>query len=1493
MSRPVHLPVPCPVQLGSLRNDSLEAQLHEYVRQGNYVKVKKILKKGICVDAVNSLSQTALYIAALLGLPKLVDILVDYGSDPNHRCSDGSTPVHAAAFSGNQWILSKLLEAGGDLRLHDKKGQSPQAWALTAGKERSAAMVEFIQRCASHMKAFIQGFSYDFLRKIDSPQQLVSSPSRFGGLMRGNPTGSPNRLLKAGIISARNIYSFGFGKFFLIGGKQLAYPLSLPVIGEKEVIQADDEPSVSFCSGPYMVMTNLVWNGSCVTVKELNLPTHRHCSRLQLADLLIAELEHSSKLCHPHMLQLMAVCLSQDLETTRLVYERVTVGTLFSVLHERRSQFPVLHMELIVHLLLQICEGLKYLHSRGFVHCSLSSYAVHIVSMGKAKLTNLEYMIESQDRGAYKDLPQVPLPTQLYNWAAPEVILQKAATVKSDIYSFSIIIQEILTDDIPWNGLEGSVIKEAIVLGNNLEADVRLPKPYYDIVKSGIQVKQRHRTMNLQDILYILKNDLKDFIGAQRSQPTENTRVQQYEPYPDASVYLGLTSEHGKEPPDLEIKELKGSGSQLHSPKGHFSPTEEAVLDAQAPDPSLVAKETQNQGSDSSVSSVVGDIRSPSTGQVSLYSFEINEIYSSCLDVGDDKKEDPPGSVSSLEGDRPPQGDELKSMEEELDMMEREACRLCSEDESPSETETELSIEDWDSEDSSLSSSSVHESTKEAKVMVSNRSMTDEYLSKCVLNLTIARKLMYQNDDLLKSTQQKIDELAMMQKEQAEHWSLWMTSRMFADISDVPLAVGPPTLTYIPPIISLSGDQKLDTSGHSHTLARSPRTLPTLCGSGKQNTGEQFHSTQGAKNNLDRSRNPDINSQGKPRESSVPAKVTQRNSALFTVSSHLQGHLRSPSSVQDSTRISMESVSSKICNPKSRNHEDEEVHLKWKSEVKEMAEKAAAGQLTVPPWHPQSSWASEGEAESQPLSLLQPPAQDLENVDWQQALECPGENDKPGRNSKRDKTDNTGQPGGQPGPRSFTSARQLSLGKSEQPTHSGAFQAMSDASVAIEKPCSDQCVRSTCSSESSEDITDEFLTPEYDGFYSSTGQENLALETSSPIEEASGGIQGALAQPHGSGEESFQMTGRILGKNDEILSKLQFQPIRSTESEQEETLKEPPKELKEKDISLTDIQDLSSISYEREGSFKEASCKTPKINHAPTSVSTPLSPGSMSISSSASRYKDCLESITFQATTESAAHRNSQELIETSSDKFTSVQEKVRILESLLTSPETPPSRRTGLNKLSAFTGPGSSGMAKAPGISLPTTQRRSLPKELVETISQHHIDELPPPSQELLDELEHLKQQQALPIVLGENTASDPDSPINDQRQLEEQDTDSKKEEDNSILWTKEIQDLGEDTERAHSTLDEDLERWLQLPKESKGLQDFPEGAERETDTKSPKVDEKKEKGEGSITPEKRKSESFVETSEEDELKPCFWKQLGWSEPSRIIVLEQSDLAD
>ncbi|XP_030877775.1 inactive serine/threonine-protein kinase TEX14 [Leptonychotes weddellii] len=1293
MSRAVHLPVPCPVQLGSLRNDSLEAQLHEYVKQGNYVKVKKILKKG------------------LRNLPKM-----------------------------------------------------PQS------------MVEFMQRCASHMQAIIQGFSYDLLKKIDSPQRLICGPPRFGGLIQGSVQGKES--------------SFGAG-------------------------------------GPW------------------------------------------------------------------------------------RSQFPVLHMEVIVHLLLQMSDALRYLHSRGFIHRSLSSYAIHIVSTGEARLTNLEYMMERNPNGS------------------PNRLLKAGVISAQNIYSFGFG----KTDNIPWNGLDGSVIKEAIVLGNYLEADVRLPKPYYDIVKSGIQVKQKDRNMNLQDIRYILKNDLKDFLGTQRTQPTESPKVQRYELHPDVNVYLGLTSEHLKETPNLEIKELKEMGSRLHSSRGPSSPTEKATPDPQVLDPSMMAKETQNQDAASPAGSVAEEARSPSPGQASLCSFEINEIYSGCLDRGDDKEKEPPGAGSSFEGAGPSQADELTSMEEELDKMEREACCFCDEDESSSEASTELSFEDWDWQNGSLSSPSLPEPAREAKGNVSNRCMTEEYISKCVLNLKISQTLMHQNADLLRNIQQKIDKLEMIQREQEECRSLWASSREFANIYDFPSALGPPASSYVPPVRQLPG-QQLNTSGNCLTLTRSsivrdfegghfgkrsrkrsgcgwkPVTqvseestgdesekshqLPTFCGPGKQSTSGQSQPIQGAKCSLERNRTPNTSSQGRSKESSARTKLTQLTSALVTVSSHPKGPPVSSGPGQGSTRISMESVSSEICNAKSRNNEDDgEVYLKWKMEVKDMAERAATGQLVVPPWHPQSSVTSEGEAKNVPDPLLQPLLRDPEKVGWQCIVEYPRKNDEPGGNGKCDKMDNSDcdsdQHGRQPGPRSCTSIRHLSPRKNEQPEHSEVFQASSDASVVVEKSHSDQSVRSTCSPESSEDITDEFLTPDHEYFYSSTAQENLALETSSPIEEDFEGIQDAFAQPPGSGNKLFR-TRLVHSANRGFIYFSHFLSY-STEGEQEETLKESPGELKEKDISLTDIQDLSSISYEQDGSFKEVSCKTPKINHAPTSVSTPLSPGSSS--SAASRYKDCLESITFQIKTGSTSYWNSQESIQTSSDRFSTVREEAKSLDSFLTSSETVPSRLTDLKRLSAFTGAGSSSIAKSPDTSSShATQRRSLPKALVEAISQRHIDELPPPSQELLDEIEHLKQEQASSTVLGENTASHLGITANDQRHLEEQATNCEKEH-SSVLWTKETQDLEEDTERAHSTLDEDLERWLQPPEDSMELQDLPEGSTREANIKDQEAGEKKTKEEERIKSERRKSDSFLGTSEEEELKPCFWKRLGWSEPSRIIVLDQSDLSD
>ncbi|XP_007904372.2 uncharacterized protein LOC103186913 [Callorhinchus milii] len=374
-----------------------------------------------------------------------------------------------------------------------------------------------MQRCASHMKGIAQQIVCNNAQRIGSSSQtLIRNPSILNKIAYGNKDLQLLSMPKARSMFSESIRCFGFGKFYMHGPGRLAYLASIPVVNEKELVQADDEPTFSYPNGPYTTMSNLTWNGIRITVKQMNLPPHQNCSKRLSADLLIAEQEYNSKLRHPNLLLLMAVCQSSDLDQIRLVYERINLGSLYGVLHERRSEFPVLRVEVIVQMLLQITDVLIYLHSRGYIHRAITSHAVQLVLPGIAKLSNFEFMVESVDGGIYSDLSRFPVPPQFYNWLAPEVIRGKFSSVKSDIYSLCTLIQELFTDTVPWEDMDGLAVKELLGAGHCLSVDERVPAPYYDIVRTGMQVKPRNRTMCLQDIRFILRNDIKDLIINQK-----------------------------------------------------------------------------------------------------------------------------------------------------------------------------------------------------------------------------------------------------------------------------------------------------------------------------------------------------------------------------------------------------------------------------------------------------------------------------------------------------------------------------------------------------------------------------------------------------------------------------------------------------------------------------------------------------------------------------------------------------------------------------------------------------------------------------------------------------------------------------------------------------------------------------------------------------------------------------------------------------------------
>ncbi|XP_074746198.1 inactive serine/threonine-protein kinase TEX14 [Strix uralensis] len=1399
----------------------------------------------IFVDVVNSMGQTSLFTAALLDLGKIVEVLLDYGSDANHRCYDGSTPVHAAAFSGNQWILSKLLDEGGDLRVHDKDGRSPQDWAMSAAKESGARMLEFIQRCTFHMQAVVQNFPSD-LRKVGSSKALVCSPSRFRSLVQGNVDSPLGRFLKGGANAAKNIYSFGFGKFYLAGSGHLGYLASLPIIGEKDVVQADDEPTFSYHVGPYMIMTNLMWGSSRVTVKELSFEPHQNCSKLRLADLLIAEQEHSSELRHPHLLQLMSVCLSSDLEKTRLVYERVNFGSLYSILHERRTEFPVLHTETILHVLLQINDALRFLHSRGFIHRSVTSYAVQIVSSGEAKLCNLEYMIESKDGGEHSDLTRLPVPVQLYKWCSPEVILEKVVTVKSDIYSFCTVMQEALTETPPWKGLEDSVIKQLVILGQQLEADVRLPMPYYGIIKSGLEPKQKNRSLKLQDIQYILKNDLKDLMKSQTAHADEMSKAQRSPGFEDVNICLASAFSYQKRTLELQGKGIAVGGDSITPRHSLFAEENSALVDQEA----STSLQPVAQDENCDVAAEPQTTLSVSDVDDSLCSFEVNEIIASYPELHEDFLEEGAGLGPTLKDEKRQQKEDDKATLRDLSASpgahpeEKPGC----EEETFSESGTEYTTE----EEESVSEAQVR---GEAGRRTSSLSPSEQYIGKCVLDVKIIQSMLQQAADSLCRTEEKLDKLEAAQKQknllqevrmnqlskqvfQEIHWNRsddtsQNTNSPFSGAnSSLWKAVGPPSRDYIPPVITRQAQGAL--GGDSfQAFSKTAKEVEAI----QNEKWECFHEMSKSKNEND----PDDLSFSEveslddqmtlDREHLLP-RVSVRCKKKFNLQCQRGGDSHSAASGSGEERWSYLKSRSEIYSTKI-SEERRMMQSEWRTEVKQMARKVASGQLELCSPYPASECTSESEAESvkeafQHVTVRVQKSQDQQRYKWQTGDNVESWDVSSEDRSKFEESD-------------VESAFTSSGGRSCQ---SPSQDEQAESGIAFhKKPAPPQQVADLsrghsrklhCSFNSSPDVSEEFLSPDPGYLLPPTkGSSELELkikektgtksasrtwdtsEAESKLEDPCGGLlQKQLPEDAVLG---IQVSGgKILlcstaaqnsGSNTLGVNQLSYMPVASVEAAQEVIPWEPQEECKEKDVSVTDIQDLSSIPCEQENYCRDIDCKTPRASHVPASFSTPLS-SEEKIPIAFEKYGRCHE------VASDSSFCSSEEISSSVSGTFTTVCEGGR-------SAEIPP----------VPSGVCPPELNEPDGLPVVASSLRSTRKpSALSQASNHFSDELPPPAQELLDEIEYLKQQDSTTQGFKEKGLSDCGVQINGPDQIKMENRESKKESErnekiNHSLCITESFNLAEETERAHSTLDDILERMLHAVPGDEEIQEEPQG--------------------------------------------------------------------
>ncbi|XP_048374779.1 inactive serine/threonine-protein kinase TEX14 isoform X1 [Sphaerodactylus townsendi] len=964
---------------------------------------------------------------------------------------------------------------------------------MSAAKESSIQMLEFIQRCTAHMQATL--LNYTLLHKVCSPKDLVYNPSKFGGITQGRDHSPLGRFLKGSNSSEKckqfgRAFSFGFGKFYLTGSKQVSYLSSLPLITDKELFQADDERTFSFPAGPYMVMTNLMWGVTRVTVKELNLKPHRNCSKVHLADLLLAEKEYSSKLRHPHLLLLMAESLSSDLERVRLVYERVNFGSLYSILHERRLEFPVVRVETIVHLLLQVIEALRFLHTQGFVHRTVSSYAVMIVTTSEAQLTNLEYMVESKDGGEHSDLSRVPISSQLFNWCAPEVILEKSPTAKSDIYSFCAVMQEALTDSVPWEGIKGSVVKDYIFSGQSLEADARLPKLYYDIVKIGLEYRKKDRAISLEDIRYSLQNDLKDLIVSQRDHPCKGSGTPKNEAHGNINICFPSSSDcqlkipkpQGEETTRV-VRSFTVSGCAVSSPVTEattFSKIEPGIREAE---PSPIwdpAPEPQNDASS------VDD---------SLCSFEINEIYTRSPESCEGSTEEEESAGSNSESQRKTQITP-KGWTNVLSPPAKVQSRQInlSEEDSSSDPEAEHSADNFtDGSESHLFT----QATQYIHDIEAGCLNWDRQYGQIDLDLKTCQNLMQRISDEIERVKEldavdacKKQLLAGDQRQQCavpcalEEAYLKRTEEALGNIcgpysGDKALlwkAAGPPSSFYIPPALCVSS--MLRPVGTHHFRARENE-----CKDENRSQDATFQNDLGSA----LAKIPSDSGAAEPSCQLLYPSVSTRRERMASAQSLRGSDLSSAGDgIKEAIKVCQKPLS-ETCDATLRFEERSVAQSELAKEVSQMASKAVSGHLDLLIPCPPSKWTSEADSEniksSSNRAQIKACQQSVE--EWPRAAK-EREDQKQVCNAEACCTCLLGK------------SSQL-LANEAQTEWDTTLCKNSAISVSAEDLCRVQPENLSCSLTSSPDASEEFLTPDSDIFGCSfTTREYSETENSSP-----------------------------------------------------------------------------------------------------------------------------------------------------------------------------------------------------------------------------------------------------------------------------------------------------------------------------------------------------------------------------------------------------------
>ena len=187
----------------------------------------------------------------------------------------------------------------------------------------------------------------------------------------------------------------------------------------------------------------------------------------------VKELEITYAVRHTACVQMLGACV--DAGDLFLLLEWMEGGSLYDALgnHADRPVLPRVRLSIARN----VADGLEYLHSCSIVHRDIKSRNILLTSdmrakvcdFGLATLQTLTSSASATDGGGAAGT---------YPYFAPELFKGAKSNEKSDMYAFGVVLWELLTCDVPFDGLTETQVRGLLEQGERPEIPQPLPEGF-------------------------------------------------------------------------------------------------------------------------------------------------------------------------------------------------------------------------------------------------------------------------------------------------------------------------------------------------------------------------------------------------------------------------------------------------------------------------------------------------------------------------------------------------------------------------------------------------------------------------------------------------------------------------------------------------------------------------------------------------------------------------------------------------------------------------------------------------------------------------------------------------------------------------------------------------------------------------------------------------------------------------------------------------------